>query len=132
MRSFGFVISGFLFFLYLGYLSEAPQAKQERLIPEHVHILNLDELKTSTQSRSPAQFSKWVISSNRVQLVSRAAGRKITAVKNKTNGFTATLFESSGAITTDFIDLADGLNELELTFKTGKALEVSPIWLEVK
>lgn len=42
-------------------------------------------------------------------------------VKNKTNGFVATIFSPKpGAFTTDFINLAEGQNEIELVFDNGK------------
>lgn len=132
MRLFGFILLVILSGVVTVHLSQSSEIKQKQMTPERVHILNLDELKTTDLNRSPAQVHKWVINSNRVQLVSKEVERKIAAVKNKTNGFTATLFKSSDVTATDFIDLSDGLNELELTFQAGKTKEVTSIWLETK
>jgi hypothetical protein len=97
-----------------------------------VQILSLDGWLSSQNSRGPAQMQKWIINSSRVQFVTTRLKRRIATVKNKTNGFTATLFETSNSTATDFIQLNQGLNELEFTFQSEPKLEVASIWLEVK
>lgn len=132
MKLFGGILLVVFLLMTVVHRSHQEEVGPRQHHSDKVHILNIEELVSNNSSRQPAQVYKWVIDSSRVQLVSKAPGRRIASVKNKTNGFTATLFETSGSFSTDFIYLANGLNELELKFSSAKNEEVSSIWLDSK
>jgi len=133
MKRFGILTLSILLALSgIYHFQEVEKEGRGHNVSDKIHVLNLDDWLLIQGARGPAQIQKWVVESGRVQLVAKLAGRRIASVKNKTNGFTATLFETSESTSTDFIDLTDGVNELEVTLESNKQSELTSIWLESK
>lgn len=82
-------------------------------------VLPLDEVmgELTHDLRAPASSNRWLVDAGRVQLTGPTQdSREIASIRNKTNGFTATLFRAKDRFRTDFIHLSSGVNELEFTW----------------
>jgi hypothetical protein len=140
MKFFTFCLFIVLVTLTTGHFSELSSEEEkdccETSPSQSLHVLSLDDFLKSyflndqilkqgkpSPKRNPAQTHKWVAEASRVQFVvsslenSLPSFQKIESIHNKTNGFTATVFETSRGFFTDFIVLNKGLNEIELSFR---------------
>ncbi|MDW8190133.1 MAG: hypothetical protein RMK80_04085 [Pseudobdellovibrionaceae bacterium] len=133
--SFFIVLGGSILFGFDRWLSSRPPTN-ERLPSsalKHFHPPAVIRLDFPSNKNSTDEVERWVLHTNKVQLeLLKPQAYQLQSVKNKTIGFTATIFSQQERYLTDYIPLTFGDNEIYLEWENkaqSKLKRSQSIWL---